>query len=297
MSENNQGPPPVPNNKPKGTTNESKIPPPLPKAKITASTPPQDETSTAKNDISAGTNLPPKLPGKESNTPPPLPTTMEQNETGSGIIDDASAKKIPPELPNRKSKTPPPLAPSMRQNARQTKSLPNSVISNSATNQTGNNGKRKLFLFSIGIVAALIAIISISNSGGNDIPLNINTETEENLSNEESTQTDISEESPQEQTSPIVTIKQCLNCRGTGTIDVDCYSCQYNSNCQLEKHGGYERFSRENLVHVNDGTLFGFDKYVTSYSCSVCSSCGGRGIRSLDCSACNGKGTINEITQ
>jgi hypothetical protein len=259
MSENNQGPPPVPNNKPKGTTNESKIPPPLPKAKIIAVTAPQDETGGAKNDISAGTNLPPKLPGKESHTAPPL-------------------------------------APSMSQNARQTKPSPNSLTSNIATTQTGIKGKGKLFLFAGLAAAVLIAIISISNDGGNDTQLDISTETEDNLSNEESIQTDISEESLPEQTSPIVTIKQCLNCRGTGKIDVDCYSCQYNANCQFEKHGGYERFSRENLVYVNDG-LFSHGEYVTSYSCSVCSSCGGRGIRSLDCSACNGKGTINEITQ
>ena len=132
MSENIQGPPPVPNNKQKGTTNESKIPPSLPKAKIIAVTSPQDETSTAKNDVSAGKKLPTKLPGKESQTPPPL-------------------------------------APSMRQNARQTKFSTNSQTSNTATTQAGNKGK--LFLFVIGVAAALIVIISISNGSGNDVPL------------------------------------------------------------------------------------------------------------------------------
>lgn len=169
MSENNQGPPPVPNNKPKGTTNESKLPPPLPKAKIIAVTSPQDETDGAKNDVSAVKKLPPKLPGKEGNAPPPLPTTMDQKETGSAIIDATSGKKLPPKLPNRKSKTPPQLAPSMRQNTSKTKSSTNSQTSYTATTQAGNKGK--LFLFVIGVAAALIAIISISNGSGNDVPL------------------------------------------------------------------------------------------------------------------------------
>ncbi len=171
MSENNQGPPPVPNNKPKGTTNESKTPPPLPKAKIIAITSPQDETGSAKSDTKTGKKLPPKLPGKQSNTPPSLVPTMDQKETASAIIDATSGKKLPPKLPNRKSKTPPPLAPSIPQNARQTKFSPNSQTSNTATTQTGNKGKGKLFLFVIGVAAALIAIISISNGSGNDVPL------------------------------------------------------------------------------------------------------------------------------
>ena len=170
MSENNQGPPPVPNNKPKGTSNESKIPPqPLPKAKIIAITSPQDETGSTKIDATAGKKLPPKLKGKESNTPPPLAPTMDQKETGSGIIDAGSGKKLPPKLSNRKSKTPPPLAPSMHQNAPQTKFSPSPHTSNTAG--TGNKGKGKLFLFIFGVAAALIAIISISNGGGNDVPL------------------------------------------------------------------------------------------------------------------------------
>lgn len=171
MSENNQGPPPVPNNKPKGTTNESKTPPPLPKAKIIAITSPQDETGSAKSDTKTGKKLPPKLPGKKSNTPPSLVPTMDQKETASAIIDATSGKKLPPKLPNRKSKTPPPLAPSIPQNARQTNFSPNSQTSNTATTQTGNKGKGKLFLFVIGVAAALIAIISISNGSGNDVPL------------------------------------------------------------------------------------------------------------------------------
>jgi hypothetical protein len=170
MSKNNQGPPPVPNNKPKGTANESKTtPPPLPKAKIIAGTSQQDETGNAKSDVTTGKKLPPKLPGKKSNTPPPLPPTINQKETGSAIIDATSGKKLPPKLPNRKSKTPPPLAPSIHQNTSQNKFSPSSHTSNTATN--GNKGKGKLFLFVIGIVAALIAIISISNGGGNDVPL------------------------------------------------------------------------------------------------------------------------------
>lgn len=170
MSENNQGPPPVPNNKPKGTTNEAKTPPPpLPKAKIIAITSPQDETGSAKSDTTTGKKLPPKLPGKKSNTPPPLVPTMDQKETGSALIDAASGKKLPPKLPNRKSKTPPPLAPSIPQNTGQTKFSPNSQTSNTAG--TGNKGKGKLFLFIFGVAAALIAIISISNGGGNDVPL------------------------------------------------------------------------------------------------------------------------------
>lgn len=170
MSENNQGPPPVPNNQPKGKTNETKTPPPIPNAKNIAITSPQDETGSAKIDAATDTKLPPKLPGKKSNTPPPLAPNTPQSETGSAKIDDATDTKLPPKLPNRKSKTPPPLAPSMPQNARKTYFTPTPKTSNTATGQTGNRGKGKLVLFVFGIAAALIAIISISNSGGSDMP-------------------------------------------------------------------------------------------------------------------------------
>ena len=171
MSENNQGPPPVPNNKPKGTANESKTPPPLPKAKIITLTSPQDVVDNTKVGAETGKNLPPKLPGKKNNTPPPLATSMPQNETGSAKIDAKTGKILPPKLPNRKSKTPPPLAPSMPQNARQTIFLPNSQTTNPGAIQSGNKGKGKLFLFIFGVAAALILIVSISNGGGNDVPL------------------------------------------------------------------------------------------------------------------------------
>ena len=171
MSENNQGPPPVPNNKPKGTANEQKTPPPLPKAKIITLTSPQDVVDNTKVGAETGKNLPPKLPGKKNNTPPPLATSMPQNETGSAKIDAKTGKILPPKLPNRKSKTPPPLAPSMPQNARQTIFLPNSQTSNPGAIQSGNKGKGKLFLFIFGVAAALILIVSISNGGGNDVPL------------------------------------------------------------------------------------------------------------------------------
>ena len=171
MSENNQGPPPVPNNKPKGTANEQKTPPPLPKAKIITLTSPQDVVDNTKVGAETGKNLPPKLPGKKNNTPPPLATSMPQNETGSAKIDAKTGKILPPKLPNRKSKTPPPLAPSMPQNARQTIFLPNSQTTNPGAIQSGNKGKGKLFLFIFGVAAALILIVSISNGGGNDVPL------------------------------------------------------------------------------------------------------------------------------
>jgi hypothetical protein len=171
MSENNQGPPPVPNNKPKGTANESTTPPPLPKAKIITISSPQDVADNIKFAAETSKNLPPKLPGKKNNTPPPLATSMPQNETGSAEINAETAKKLPPKLPNRKSKTPPPLAPSMPQNARQTIFLPNSQTSNPGAIQSGNKGKGKLFLFIFGVAAALILIVSISNGGGNDVPL------------------------------------------------------------------------------------------------------------------------------
>ena len=298
MSESNQGPPPVPNNKPKGTTNESKIPPPLPKAKIIAVTSPQDETSTAKNDVSAGKKLPPKLPGKESQTPPPLTPPTDQKETENSIIDAASGKKIPPKLPNWKSKTPPPLAPSMRQNARQTKFSTNSQTSNTATTQAGNKGK--LFLFVIGVAAALIAIISISNGSGNDVPLDRGHTFDYSDDKEyDSEDSDVGYSEPEVKSTPETkTYDQrsknqkvnasekiiCPNCNGTGDYLQTCNNCNRDNNCYQQTGGGYYVYGSTKAC----GSCEGED------NCAPCNDCNGTGQVEKSCNVCKGSGRVDE---
>ena len=300
MSENKQGPPAVPINKPKGTTNESKTPPPLPKAKIIAITSPQDETGSAKSDTTTGKKLPPKLPGKKSNTPPPLVPTMDQKETGSDIIDAASGKKLPPKLPNRKSKTPPPLAPSIPQNARQNKFSPNSQTSNTATTQTGNKGKGKLFLFVIGVAAALIAIISISNGSGNDVPLDRGHAFDYSDDEEDDSEdSDVGYSEPEAQPTPEpetydasnynqtrVTSEKiiCPNCNGTGDYAQTCNKCNRDNNCYQQTGGGYYVYSSTKAC----GSCEGED------NCATCHDCNGTGQVKKSCNVCNGSGRVDE---
>lgn len=126
---------------------------------------------------------------------------------------------------------------------------------------------------------------SISVDSNDSIDSSISEEIEEDNSQEN----DQSTERPEE---PRIIIKQCLNCRGLGTVEEQCGYCDYNNDCVHERNGGVVKVQNSYPTHINDGTLFGRDVFESS--CQTCSRCNGRGSRTSNCSACRGKGTVEE---
>ncbi len=121
------------------------------------------------------------------------------------------------------------------------------------------------------------------------IDSSISEEIEESIEEDNSQENDQSTERPEE---PRTIIKQCLNCRGRGTVEDQCGYCDYNNDCAHERNGGVVKVQNSYPTHISDGTLFGRDVFESS--CKICSRCNGRGYRTSNCSACRGKGTVEE---
>jgi|GEM_PF-3832984 len=71
----------------------------------------------------------------------------------------------------------------------------------------------------------------------------------------------------------------CPNCKGTGTAKDICDRCDYNSDCDQQKAGGYIRVT------------YGLPK---AENCRQCPRCKGSGYVVETCKVCDGTGKVTE---
>ena len=190
--------------------------PPLPTKRGTVQPKPNDKDSYSTN---------PKFP-------PPLKKSDEPKNTDNkktNSTNNNDHKSTPPKLP---------LAPSRPQNASKTQLSPNSRTANTVITQTGNNGKGKLFLFVIGIAAALIAIISIRNGSGNDIPLDRGHTF--HYSDDDSEENDVGSPEPEAQSTP----------------EPEPYA--YDESNNYQQSGNSEENTEDKVNVVTNGLIGGF---------------------------------------
>lgn len=143
------------------------------------------------------------------------------------------------------------------------------------------------------MLITLIFCTSCGESSNSSSILDSSDSIDSSISNEtENDQSEENDQSTDRPAEPRTIVRQCLNCRGTGTVEEGCGWCDYNNDCVHERNGGVVKVQNSYPTHINDGTLFGRDVFESS--CKTCSRCNGRGYRTSNCSACRGEGTVEE---